>query len=445
MSSPPGSFAGKTIYPASFEHFIPPGRPLAGIVRDKKTKLPLAGVEVCGHATNSRTKTDQQGRYTLVGFPKSKQYDLMVLTGEKLSPYFVTCMVVPDTAGLEPIEANVECQRGIELRLKLIDKETGKPVRGADVFYEPIFPNPHAREVPGYTPVRGSGPYNTGLPQEDGSYVLGVLPGPGGVFVRTGAGEYRPACVDPQKFFKVNESPVAKGKPTSLYGDTETINTAVGEGFGGMPQSQFSSIVLVNPAEDSGPISAEAVLERDPKREVRVIGPDGRTLTGVVTEGEGADVSSATGTVTVSRLNVLRPRRFLFRHDAKKLVGCLVCKGDEAEPYVVRLEPWGTITGRLVDSSGKPRARVDMMSADWQRALIDPCGVISYGEKTDNDGRFRCERLVPGQSYSAHAVGDRAMKGGFGLVIDGVVLKPGEMRDLGDVQARPDKPEMMKP
>ena len=71
--------------------------------------------------------------------------------------------------------------------------------------------------------------------------------------------------------------------------------------------------------------------------------------------------------------------------------------------------------------------------------------MISYGEKTDNDGRFRCERLVPGQSYSAHAVGDRAMKGGFGLVIDGVVLKPGETRDLGDVQARPDKPEMMKP
>ncbi len=443
VSSPPGTFAGQTIYPASFEHFIPPGRALTGVVRDKKTGSPMAGVEVCGHETNARTKTDEHGRYTLVGFPKSKHYDLMVLAGTQ-SPYFVTCMVVSDTAGLEPIEANVECQEGIPLRLKLIDKETGKPVRNADVFYEPVYPNPHVREVPGYNPVRGGGPYNSGVLQEDGSYALGVLPGPGGVFVRTRQGKYRPACVDPGKFFNVKDAPDQKGKQIRLYGDTDTIFTAEGEGFGGMPQSQFSAIVLVNPPEDSGPVEAEAVLERDPEREVRVIGPDGEALTGVATEGEGAESNLASGTVTVSHLNVLRPRRFLFRHDGRKLIGCLVAKGDEAEPYVVKLQPWGTITGRLVDASGKPRERVDLMTADWQQAMIDPArGVISYGQqKTGNDGRFRYERLVPGQVYSAQAVGEQAMKGGFGVVIDRVVLKPGEAKDLGDVQARLDKPEM---
>ena len=44
---------------------------------------------------------------------------------------------------------------GIPMRLKLIDKETGKPVTGADVAYWPIYPNSHTREVPGYAPVRG--------------------------------------------------------------------------------------------------------------------------------------------------------------------------------------------------------------------------------------------------------------------------------------------------
>ena len=441
VSSPPGTFGGQTIYPANFEHFIPPGRALTGVVRDKKTQSPMAGIEVCGHETNARTKTDEHGRYTLVGFPKNKQYDLMVLAGDK-SPYFVTCMAVSDTAGLEPIEANVDCQAGIPLRLKLIDKGTGKPVKGADVFYEPVFPNPHAREVPGYTPVRGSGPYNSGVLQEDGSYALGVLPGPGGVFVRTANGRYRPACVDPKKFFKVKEAPDQKRQGLPLYGDTDTINTAVGEGWGGMPQSQFSAIVLVDPAENSGPISAEAILESDPKREVRVIGPDGEALTGVVTEGEGGE-SSPSGTVTVSQLNVLRPRRFFFRQDARKLIGCLVAKGDEAEPYVVKLQPWGTIAGRLVDDGGKPRAKVDLMTSDWQQASNDPTrGVIAYGQKTDKDGRFRYERLVSGQAYSAHAVGEEAVKGGFGVVIDRVVLKPGETRDLGDVQTRLEKPEM---
>ena len=57
--------------------------------------------------------------------------------------------------------------------------------------------------------------------------------------------------------------------------------------------------------------------------------------------------------------------------------------------------------------------------------------------KTDAEGRFRIEGLVPGQSYTGNAVGQEAEKRGFGVVIDRIVLKPGETRDLGDVRARP--------
>ena len=75
--------------------------------------------------------------------------------------------------------------------------------------------------------------------------------------------------------------------------------------------------------------------------------------------------------------------------------------------------------------------------------MLDPArGVIHYGQKTDKDGRFRYERLMPGQEYSAVAVGEQAAKGGFGVVIDRIVLKPGETKDLGAVQSRMDKPEM---
>jgi RNA polymerase sigma factor (sigma-70 family) len=442
VSSPPGSFAGETIYPATFEHFIPPGRALTGVVRDRKTKMPIAGVEVGGRDNSARTKTDDHGRYTLAGFPKSKQYGLMVLAGDK-PPYFVTCSAVPDNAGLEPIEVNVDCLPGIPMRLKLIDKGTRMALRNADVYYRPIYPNAHVRDVSGYSPVMGNGPYNSGVLQDDGSYLLGVLPGPGGVFVRTAPGVFRPACVDPRKFFKKASPDSKKEQRVTMYGDTDTIYTAVGQGWAGTPQSQFSGIVLVDPAEGSGPISVELALERDPKREVRVVGPDGDLLSDVVTEGSGALSSPASGVVTVSQLNPVRPQRFIFRQDAKKLIGFLIAGGDEPAPYVVKLQPWGTITGRLVDPEGKPRPRVELMTRDWQRALLDPArGVILYGQKTDKDGRFRYERLMPGQEYSAVAVGEQAMKGGFGVVIDRVVLKPGETKDLGDVQSRMDKPEM---
>ena len=146
-------------------------------------------------------KTDAEGRFTLPGFPKAPRYPLMVLAGEKTPPYFVTCLNVADTGGLAPIETIVDCVAGIPMRLKLIDKETGKPVTGADVAYFPVYPNPHAREVPGYAPVRGYGAFNSGIWQSDGTYLLGVLPGPGGVFVRAAENLYRPACVDPREFF----------------------------------------------------------------------------------------------------------------------------------------------------------------------------------------------------------------------------------------------------
>ena len=44
VSTPKDAFAAKTIYGATFEHLIPPGRALTGVVRDKRTKQPLAGV-----------------------------------------------------------------------------------------------------------------------------------------------------------------------------------------------------------------------------------------------------------------------------------------------------------------------------------------------------------------------------------------------------------------
>jgi hypothetical protein len=48
---------------------------------------------------------------------------------------------------------------------------------------------------------------------------------------------------------------------------------------------------------------------------------------------------------------------------------------------------------------------------------------------------------VPVQSCTGSAVVEEAQNKGFGAVIDGVVLKPGETRDLGDIRARPARPE----
>ena len=113
--------------------------------------------------------------------------------------------------------------------------------------------------------------------------------------------------------------------------------------------------------------------------------------------------------MTVSRLNPMRPRRFLFRHDGRKLVGFLWRGATRAEPYTVRLQPWGTIAGRLVDAQGQPRPEVQLYDIRLAGALgrSGPRAPADRA-KTDNEGRFRVEGLVPGQEYTGIATAEKA-------------------------------------
>ncbi len=439
VSTPKSALWKHTIHGARFDYLAPPGRALTGVVKDRRTGQPIAGVWVAGKGTNARTKTDADGRYTLPGFAKGRQYGLMVMALNR-PPYFVTCRSVPDTAGLDPIRADVDCEPGIPLRLKLIDRETGKPPRRVQIGYMPLYPNPHTRDVPGYAPVGGGGAYSAGVEQADGTYLLGVLPGPGAVLVRAYDGLYRPACVDPAAFFRTGP----RGG-SGRFGDRKYLVVARGvDGRSFSPQDLHSAIVLVNPPEDSGPISAEAVLERDNKREVRVLDPDGKLAPGVTAVDfaapqryEGIEPTGRPGVMSVWRLNPMRPRRFLFRHDARKLAGSLVARGDEAEPYTVKLQPWATLTGRIVDAKGNPTPNVILMRSDWDEATGDPArGVLPTGLRTDREGRFRIDGLIPGQEYTAMATSRDPKIGDVGPVIDHAVLKPDEVRDLGDIRPR---------
>src|SRR5207248_11498297 len=70
-----------TYYGAGFRHAAAPTKPIVGVVRDKDTKKPLAGVTIRSHALTIspssyrefdlvRTTTDAQGRYRLTGMPQ---------------------------------------------------------------------------------------------------------------------------------------------------------------------------------------------------------------------------------------------------------------------------------------------------------------------------------------------------------------------------------------
>ena len=117
--------------------------------------------------------------------------------------------------------------------------------------------------------------------------------------------------------------------------------------------------------------------------------------------------------------------------------------GDEAGPITVRLSPWGTVIGRIVDDEGKPRKGMFIDSRGRGGSInphpetdILPGSNWNQGIRVGDDGRFRVEGLVPGLRYHATA---RAGFEAFGDLFVGLTTSPGEVKDLGDLKVQPPK------
>jgi RNA polymerase sigma factor (sigma-70 family) len=170
---------------APFDLLAMPTRPIVGVVRDKDTGKPIAGVTVrssriAGAADFNglvRTTTDKEGRYRLLGLPKSADN---VITAETTShlpraedlPYLSAIHKVGDPLGLEAVTVDIALKRGVWVEGRLIDKATGKTVTGwAGIEYFCFANNPLANELP----------LPEGIPshwtRKDGSFR--ILAGPG--------------------------------------------------------------------------------------------------------------------------------------------------------------------------------------------------------------------------------------------------------------------------
>src|SRR5262249_35868386 len=142
-------------YGANFRHAAAPTRPVVGVVRDKDTKEPLAGVAIHSVARNPgegmnavQTTTDAQGRYRLTGMAKGQENRVVAMPAGDL-PYVVVSGAVPDPDGLDPVTVDFALKRGVWVEGKVTDKATGKPLR-AHLQYFARDSNPNLRDYPGF-------------------------------------------------------------------------------------------------------------------------------------------------------------------------------------------------------------------------------------------------------------------------------------------------------
>jgi RNA polymerase sigma factor (sigma-70 family) len=403
-------------YGATFDHQVLPGRTLTGVVREKGTRKPLANVAVGGQGTLSQVRSDARGRYELSGFAKAETYTVMAAP-EAGGTHLPMTVVVPDAAGLGPLTADLELVPGISFRGKVTDKETGKPVTGL-VRYYALFGN--ANVPPRGPELNIAQAINSSSIAADGSFSCAVLPGPGVVVVTVTNGErYQAASVGPPDFFKVFKVGTEKKSP---FGTREYLVTAQGLAVG---QHNLQGIFLIDPAEGDKPIERALVLERAARLTVRMVGPDDKPLAGARVFGSRQgppDSETLEGAeFTMARPSSGRPHTLYAEHPAQKVVGVLVVKGTEKGPIPFRLEHWAVVSGQLVTQGG-PLAEITLN-------VRGPNNSLGRSIRTDKEGKFRMEGLVPGVKYSAW-VYDGV---GFVEVWKDLTLKPGETKDLRKV------------
>jgi hypothetical protein len=315
-----------------------------------------------------------------------------------------------------------ELERGLGIRGRVFNKVTGKPVV-ASVMYHAFADNPHLKRISSLNHDGGSG--------EDGSFHITGLPGPGILWVLAHEDDF--VKLDADRTWKlipgiITAPPVAH------------------------------ACIRIDPKEND-PQSATFEIGLEPAKAVTVsvVGTDGQPFRGYFVAGLTATprntsawlMPQASPTFTVRGLSANRPRMVVVYSAEKKLGKAQAVRGDEAGAITFRLEPLSSLTGRVLDSEGRPCAGIHVQatldgkgdngatlpvqffltSATWA-AKLEPKG------RTDADGKFRLDGLLPGLKYTLFVSEDGSADSDRVIVRRAGISPPaaGRNENLGDLQ-----------
>jgi RNA polymerase sigma factor (sigma-70 family) len=405
----------KTYYPASFRHVTSPSRLIVGVVRDRDTKKPLAGfcvrcLKLANHPLHYldgqeivQTTTDAQGAYRLMGMPKGEGNIIKVVPPRDM-PFLTVSSKVPNPPGLGPVTVDVALKRGVWIEGKVTDKVTGKPVKGG-IHYFTLYSNPNRRDHPD----RGLRSAHVATIKEDGSYRIAAMPGPGMIAVYGRQNHY--LRVDQRQDEYGSKGLSDEEYPPHLRG------------------SNCGALTRVNPANGVEKVKRDATLDPGWTLKGTILGPDGKPLAGtrsMLLVGHWWD-QEATKTAEFSAwFNPQELQEIIFQHPQKGLIGVAQPPKKNGDSITVRMEPGATVTGRLVDAHGKPRAGVELGVSFRPKGWRSWFDYLPVRIKTDHEGRFHVENLLPGGKFR--------LTDGNGMCPFSGPTGSARAKDLGDVQ-----------
>jgi len=413
----------RTFYGAEFVYIAPPGRTVHGRALDEQGR-PLAGAEVrvqipagtddsgglgsttdyydgegVGVITPSylQTQTGDEGRFVMTGLPQTK-FSIMTVDGRAMG-YLYDSVRIPNE-DRKPIELELQLPRAATVRGKVLDAH-GKPVAGARVHYDRAMDPVGFRRGDPDTIVVGDHRCETA---KDGSYRLVVPPGQA-TFSVYGGSRYQPGKRQQGTMFDFFSGAVSK-----IF----EIEAKAGDNAGN-----------------------DVVLEFADTTKVVIVDPDGKPLPGCRVVGRDAmsrwSKALPEASIVLRGFDKDRPRLVAAYHEKRNLIGVLEPASVEGrQPWSIRTQPAATIRGRLVDVDGAPRTEVPILvtpDLDSSTSPITGPRTKLIG-RTDAEGRFCLEALMPGASYTMHTFEDDIYQ--RRRLFEGVEVKAGEVEDLGD-------------
>lgn len=417
-----------TYYGSAFDYAAEPTQPFQGRVADRRTGEPVPGVRV--QARHSRllleATTDRDGRYRLTGLPPGRHQLITIPAPDQ--PYHRMEAGGGQAANTRPATVDFPLTRGHWVEGKVVNARTGKPEAGADVWYVPVA------DEPAYVSVPGSQAWvhePTTVTAADGSFRVVAFACRGAVVVQGfAAGSYVGADQRP------------------VQGDADSLD----------PGMRRPKAIPTSPVVMLSSYHAAAVVNVDPKKpkaytitldpgvavKVRVLDPDGKPLAGAGVGGLSTWslwAPDQKAELELSQYNPDRPRPLVFLHPGKGLGKLVEPKTGDAGPWEVRLDPTGSVTGRLVTEDGGPVANA-VLQVSYRLPGQPPTETVwtqavAHGQvRTDAKGVFRLPNLVGGLPYSI----DHQAGAGTSLRLHNlrVQVKPGEAKDLGDVRPAAD-------
>jgi hypothetical protein len=359
------------------------------------------------------TRADDKGRFRLNPTPGNAF--VVTAVAPDGPPYLPlrTPLKWPKAAVKQQLE--LKLPRGVLIRGKVVEAASGKAVARASVQFHPrAVDNPHSRSdiVTGWDTAVVSG--------EDGTFTIGVLPGPGHLLIHG---------------------------PTPDYVLSEIGQRKVYEGKDGGMRYRAAAIVPLDLKGGADPRDMTIKLTRGVTVKGRLVGPDGKPVAEALMISR-LNVSPARPTVGPSYATPEWPGwpihvsegRFELRGcdpeksspvlflDSKNKAGAMVeLSGKQAgEEVTVHLAPCGRATTRLLEADGKPLARwpvgldivitpgphrLDRKTNEKGDLAADEVAVSNFDFKnvplTDAEGRVTFPALIPGATYRIVELADR--------------------------------------